>query len=198
MKIYTIGDSHSDFSFRDIVETRFNIAPMTMHRVRRDKINFLEILKKVDVNISYNSFVIFCFGEIDVRCHIFNQIKLGNLTEDEIINNLTTDYVSHIKTQNEFFEKIGILSITPTSTNINGKGNRRYPYVGSDEERVIYTIKTNSILKKLCEENDITFIDTYKHYADENGMLLRHMSDGSVHIGNTTHVKTELEKHIKI
>jgi hypothetical protein len=196
MKIYTIGDSHSDFSFRNIIEDRHNIAPMTMHKVRRDKINFYDIFKSRNVDISYNSFVIFCFGEIDIRCHIFNQIQLNDLTEDEIINSLIIDYVNHIKSQKIFFEKIGILSITPPSKKNRNIENINFPFLGLDEDRSRYTIKANSILKELCKENDINFIDIYQYYADENGMLINHMSDGSVHIGNTVYVKNELKKHI--
>lgn len=196
MKAYSIGDSHSDFSFRNVLEHRYSIAPMTMHRVRRDKINFLEVFKNMGVDVPYDSFVIFCFGEIDVRCHIFNQINLGNLTEDEIIKNLATDYISHINTQKSFFEKVGILSVTPPSTNINGKGNNDFPFTGSDKERSRYTTKLNHFLKTLCQENNVKFIDAYKYYADENGMLMSSMSDGSVHIGNTTYIKIEFLKHI--
>jgi hypothetical protein len=56
----------------------------------------------------------------------------------------------------------------------------------------------NNILKEMCLQKNISFIDVYDAYSDEKGMLLQHLSDGSVHIGNTTYVSEELKKHFII
>jgi hypothetical protein len=201
MKIYTIGDSHADFSFREIIsidENRNNIGPITMHRVRRDKMDFFKIFQERNIDVSVDSFVIFSFGEIDMRCHIYNQVNIENAQEGEVIYSLINEYTDHIKSQNSFFKKIGILSITPPGCIDWSASNAEYPFLGSDQERSRYTLKSNNILKEMCLQKNISFIDVYDAYSDEKGMLLQHLSDGSVHIGNTTYVSEELKKHFII
>ena len=196
MKIYSIGDSHADFSFRNIIKDencRVNLGPITMHRIRRDKADFLELYKKHrDKDFDKDSFVIFCFGEIDVRCHINNQIISQQKKENQIIKELVLDFVNHIKEQKNIFKEVGILSITPPGSILWAAQNNEFPFIGSDFERSRYTIKMNSMLKKLCEYNGIHFIDVYSEYSDNKGMLLRNLSDGGVHIGMTSYVEKEL------
>jgi len=195
MKNYTIGDSHADYSFRGIIEDRVNIGAKTMHGVRKDKIDFNKILNERFNNINYDSFVIFCFGEIDMRCHIYNHIKEGS-KESDVIEELVNDFVNHIKEQKKFFNRIGILSITPPASSSWTAPNYEYPFRGTDQDRARYTIVANSFLKEACLKNNIDFIDVYNYYSDENGILLKHFSDGSVHIGNTIYVLEELRRHI--
>ncbi|GIV44035.1 MAG: hypothetical protein KatS3mg035_1158 [Bacteroidia bacterium] len=196
--LYSFGDSHADFSFRGIIEDplkRINFGPITMHRVRRDKINFLELYKhQFKKDVPKNSTVFFCFGEIDVRCHVKNQTEEQKRSAEEIIDNLVGDYIEHIKTQKQFFDRIGVLSITPPACISWAFGNSQYPFVGSNEERVLYTKTANSLLKEKCRDNNIMFLDVFNDYADENGLLTSEVSNDGVHIKNTNFVKEKLKQ----
>ena len=198
MKIYSFGDSHADYSFRNVINDenqRVALGPVTMHRVRRDKLDFLDSYKTHrDVDFDKDSFVVFCFGEIDIRCHIKKQIEIQGKKENEVINNLISEYVNYISRQKKIFKKIGILSITPPASVVWASQNNDYPFMGTDYDRARYTIKANGILKKMCAENDISFIDVHRKYSDEKGMLIRELSDGGVHIGNTVYVENEIKK----
>lgn len=204
MKLYSIGDSHADHSFRNVIKEeaeRVSIGPVTMNKVRRDKIDFLELYKEHrDVEkfgykkeFEKDSCAIFCFGEIDVRCHIHNQIQSQNKRENDVIKELVLEFVNHIENQKNIFKEVAILSVTPPGSILWASQNNNFPFIGSDFDRSRYTIKMNNFLKKYCEEKDVSFIDVYKSYSDNKGMLIRELSDGGVHIGNTVHVENKIK-----
>jgi hypothetical protein len=68
--IHIFGDSHANNNFNNIKYN--NICnhyqnSITMHRVGRDNINFINF---INYNINNNDIVIYQFGEVDCRCHI--------------------------------------------------------------------------------------------------------------------------------
>ncbi len=80
------------------------------------------------------------------------------------------------------------MSVVPPM-NIDGNEDtvyysKEFPFVGSDETRSRYTKKLNELLKTGCENNGITYIDTYKEYSDDQGFLIKEFSDDNVHIMN--------------
>lgn len=78
------------------------------------------------------------------------------------------------------------------------KYNQKYPFLGSNNERLIYTKYFNDKLKQLCQENNFIFIDIYKHYSTEDGYLLESKSDNSVHIIDGQYLFNYLVNEIKI
>lgn len=198
MKIlkYSIGDSHADFTFRGIIENRRNIGPLTMHRIGRDKINLLDYFID-DKKIEKDSFIIISFGEIDVRCHIYNQIHINNRSEDEVIKTLVDNYFEHILSQKNLFKKIILLNINPPAKKELSANNSEYPFVGSNQDRSRYTKKINNYLKNKSIEHDIGFIETHKYYSDSDGMLICNLSDGSVHINEQKYILKEIEENHK-
>lgn len=88
--IYVFGDSHASFCFREretIVENDFltyfhepshtqypihitSFIGVTMHRVGRDSLSFLNIKQR---GVKNGDVVVYVFGEVDVRCHIGKQ-----------------------------------------------------------------------------------------------------------------------------
>ena len=75
--IYIYGDSHANNNFRGLTLPSINKyeSSITMFRIGRDNsiINF-ESSNESDTNI-------LCYGEVDCRCHIQQQINL-NFNED--------------------------------------------------------------------------------------------------------------------
>ena len=124
------------------------------------------------------------FGEIDVRCLIYNQIHEKGREEDEVINTLVDNYVSRLFS---LHKDIAILSIVPPIDFFTGgyqsnKNCSLFPFIGPDECRVRYTKKMNDRLKKNCQEKGLVFVDIYSPYVDDKGFLNKESSDGAIHI----------------
>ncbi len=178
--IIVIGESHATFNFKGITEVVIkSIGSVTMHRVGRDKMDFKAFTKPPCV-------AIFCFGEIDIRMHVYKQVAQEGRDVDEVISKLVNDYVEVIGKQKDHNIIPVIMSITPP--------NRTEPNpmaVGDNKDRSIYCAKMNKLLKEACDLNKIEFLDVYDYYKDQDGLLKLELSDGNYHIGNNERVKEE-------
>lgn len=199
--IYTFGDSHSKFGWERIDGVVYNhIGPKLMFNFRKDIFKF--------VNMSDEDSLVFCFGEIDVRCHIKKHVIDDNY--QDLITNMCNTYISEIlKIKKEHnIKSVHIYSVTPTRRvdskepyNItcatyqvyNKEKAEPFPFIGSDSERKNYTLFINSELNKLAQQNNLGFINVYQDYIDKDGYLNMNLSDGTVHIEN----KSFLENRIK-
>jgi hypothetical protein len=153
-----------------------------MYRIGRDKIFPRHISKFVNDNN------IFCFayGEVDCRCHIGKQILLGR-NEDEVIKELTSEYVQTIKDVIASYKKIIIVGVIPPTCqeeyeNVYGPITHEFPFVGTDSERLRYTNKVNEQLKSLCEINGFQYFNGYDYCVRPDGLLDKLYSDGIVHL----------------
>jgi hypothetical protein len=188
--IHSYGDSHAKFSFSGIPNViTHNIGPVTMESVgKNNNIKQIKIMF-TDFNIKKDDIVIFCFGEIDCRVHIKNNI--------EHIDIITTKYIDTILELKKEFPNIWIMSVIPPAYSSDLIINQQYPFVGNDSERSEYTNRMNVCLRRLCEEKNIVFFDIYDDYKDENGMLKPELSYNKeiadVHIGNTIFVENKLK-----
>lgn len=111
-KIHVMGDSHCD-EFGHISNTCLHwMGPVTMHRVGRDSLSVLN-LKSFDV--SDGDTAIFCFGEIDARCHIQKQVEKHNRSLEEVIATLTEKYIETIKKNRDLFNNLTcvVYCVTP-------------------------------------------------------------------------------------
>lgn len=193
MSIHTFGDSHAS----DIVSGWKDCSNIKAHHLGailcysfgKEKLNRCDIR---NFDIKDNDTVIFCFGEIDCRCHIHKHIsteKSYKVIIDEIVNN----YICAINTNISFckvkLKNICIYNVVPPIQKYNTLENPEYPYLGTDNERKDYVLYFNECLKKKCEENKWLFFDIYNHYIDNHGFLDKTLSDGNVHIKNGIHIK---------
>ena len=73
--IHIFGDSHSQFSFKNLnlQYTDNSQYSITMFRIGWDNI----IINYNKNNIKPNDIIIIGYGEVDCRCHIQRQINLG-------------------------------------------------------------------------------------------------------------------------
>ena len=128
----------------------------------------------------------FCFGEIDIRCHVHKQVYTFNRQEDEVINTLVTKYIDRLLTVHN---DIAVMSVVPP-INLEDPGfnkineNLQYPFVGTSQDRNRYTKKLNMLLRMRCEKEKILYIDIYNVYRDEYGFLPKKYTDDNVHIQN--------------
>ncbi len=179
---YIFGESHANASFAGpskLVTHIFTFPGFTMHRVGRDG------LKAIDVRIygaKENDFVVFVFGEIDVRNHIARQIYIHNRKLEEIIDVLVNNYINTILTNSSFYKKLYsiILSVVPPTH----QGCNEFNHYGSIEERITFAKKLNEKLSVEAQKQGILFLNVYDYYATPAGNLKSELSDGNVHINS--------------
>lgn len=92
--IHTYGDSHAWFGWRDVKITRVSInrlGPRLMYSFGSSG----EIIVN-SKNITNGDSVIFCFGEIDCRCHIHKFVNPNKSNVKEIIENVASLYIQTV------------------------------------------------------------------------------------------------------
>jgi hypothetical protein len=190
----SIGDSHSGI-FKPPHAQQIHLGPVTMHRVGRDTLNAWQVLSQLPKDAVW----VFSFGEIDVRCHVNNQVLINQRTPEEIIRTLVQGYENALNLCVQTYGvQVGVLGIPPPCRYAEHKNNPLYPFLGSDDDRLAYTMMMNSLLSQMCNSHNWVFFDTYPHYHDESGFLKEVISDGNVHIADPTHVTAMMENYIYI
>ena len=186
--IFIYGDSHAKFSFLklDLPFMDKHEVSITMHRLGRDN-----VINNFNSNEhDHDSILIFNYGEIDCRCHIQKQINAGG-NKDEIIKTLVNNYFTTIKNSINKYKKIIVVGIIPpTQQNdyeeLYGPITHEFPFVGTDNERVEYTIKMNNLIEEQCNFNNFIYFNPYDYYTRTNGTLKYELSDKCVHLGDNS------------
>lgn len=196
--IHIYGDSHSNRSFKNLKlpYNDFHHDSITMFRIGRDNIiiNFNKnMINKGDI-------IVMVYGEVDCRCHIQRQVDLGK-NEDDVFNELVTNYFNTIINNTVDLDvKIIIVGVIPTTKqyeleSIHGPILHEFPFVGSDENRVIYTNKVNKLLEELANKNNYIFFNPYSYYTREDGTLKFELSDSIGHLADNS---VFLEKFVEL
>ena len=196
--IYIYGDSHANYCFKNlhIPHFRYHENSITMFRIGRDNliINFNkeDILAIAATAATASSTIVFAYGEIDCRFHIHRQKELGR-DEDEIICKLVNNYIDTIKNNTEGIDaNIFIVAVIPPTKQsdyeiLNGQITHKYPFLGSDADRVRYTSKINRLLELSSVKYGYTFFNPYDYYTRADGTLKYELSDNTVHLGDNKH-----------
>lgn len=200
--IHVYGDSHGQFSFTNlnlqhISHIQYSI---TMFRIGRDNI----IINFNKEDIQSNDTIVISYGEVDCRCHIQRQIDVGK-KEDDVIYDLVKAYMTTIKNNTMKLDvKIIIVGIIPPTKqydyeSLHGPITHEFPFVGTDQERVRYTNKVNTLLEKFSNENNYIYFNPYSYYTREDGTLKFELSDTYGHIkDNSYFLKSFNELYEKI
>ena len=91
MSIHTIGDSHSFNGWTGVIP--HHLGAVLCYSVGKEKLNRCDIR---NFNIKDEDTIVFCFGEIDCRCHIYKHIT-DTITYQDIINNIVDNYFEAIE-----------------------------------------------------------------------------------------------------
>ena len=182
MNILVVGDSHCYAGWENISLLNINIkslhlGPKLMYSFGNSKMKVINNSNSKNIDV-----IIFCFGEIDIRCHV---PKYKDEYE-KVIENLVENYIDTIKFNVKDLSniKVCIYNIPPPSKSFEVK-NKKFPFVGTDQERKIYALTINEKLRELCKKNNFIFIDIYSFYCNDEGFLNKQVRDGSVHIKET-------------
>ena len=201
MTLHTFGDSHSS----DKISGWKMCKNVNAHHLRavlcysfgREKLNRCDIR---DFGLVKNDSVVFCFGEIDCRCHVHKHIN-SEMTYQKVIDNIVDNYEEviriNIKGCGVNLKYVCIYNVVPPVQKHNTGENPQYPYLGSDDERKSYVLYFNEQLKKRCERNSWVFFDVYDKYCDANGFLSKKYSDGNVHIRDGKYLQEFIDINLK-
>ena len=191
--IHTFGDSHASNTIsgwkdcNDIIT--HHLGAKLCYTFGREILNLCDI-RKYDINDGDS--LIFCFGEIDCRCHVHKHIT-ATTPYRNVIDSIIESYISainiNIYNSDINFKNICIYNVVPPIERYNTYENIEQPYLGSDQERKQYVLYFNQILREKCNENNWVFFDIYNKYIDNNGYLNKQLSDGNVHIKNGIHIQ---------
>lgn len=207
--IHIFGDSHSSI-YKYIPEiTVHNVGPVTMHRVGRDGVLSaarrcgpqtevgqeheralgVQLCAAPDRNgsafqkhgIKNGDFVVFVFGEIDVRNHIGKQIDLGR-DEDEVVKSLAENYLQSIHEEASAFDSVtcAIRFVTPVSEKT--RDPIRHPAYGTKEYRVQLVNKLNGLLRDESPRYGVVYIDGYDEFVAENGFVSPVYCSDGIHL----------------
>ncbi len=181
--LFAVGDSHaiSNFGSDPQIHVR-HLGSITMHRIARDGRRAISLK---GMGIYRRDIVIWCLGEIDVRCHLIKQRDLQRIPLEALTDSLARDYLRSIASiQAEIGElKTVILAVIPPTD--RGE-NPAFPKVGNLEERIQARVLLNAALEKYSGAEGFLYLDPYGPFADSTGALKLDMSDGKVHSGRSS------------
>lgn len=186
--IYIYGDSHANHFFKNLKNPHVNYHQnsVTMFRIGRDN----NIINFNNDHHDSSSIICLAYGEVDCRCHIQRQINLGR-DEDEVIHELVDKYFKTIKNNILNYKTIVIVGVIPPTMqsdyeSLHGPILHDFPFIGSDTERVRYTIKVNQQIEKNCIIYNYVYFNPLYYYTRADGTLKYELSDSIVHLGDNS------------
>ena len=181
--VYTVGDSHSWHCWLKIpgVITRPQ-GPMTMYHFGRDK-------PIVTLDIPEDAIIVFCWGEIDCRCHVHKHQPW-----QDTIDKLAASYLDAVRVNVKGRKHTWIFNVVPPPRMKEGLiVNPAFPFLGTDQDRLNYVRRLNDRLR----ESEFTFVDVYDRYSDKDGFLDMTKGDNHVHIADEVPLKEWIEKKLE-
>ena len=157
--------------------------------------------------------IVFCFGEIDCRAHVFKHVTPERSYQDvigELVKNYLLAVRRHIAALPVQLRHVCVFNVPPPpSTSMEEIAENAAkaaaagyinpnPFRGPPEERLKYARYFNQLARELCPKLGITFIDVYDKYADANGYMNESLSDGGLHIADGRHITEFLRERLEL
>ena len=189
-QIFAIGDSHTIFFYNSMkikehwfyynVEIKHNM-PLTIYSLLQNGLDIYNIGNNLGnghelYNIKSNDFVVMFFGFNDVQRNI--NLHAANRWKDEI-EYLINMYIENVLYLKNKYNIIPIVSCIYPNPRPCAQGQNS---MGSLEERKIYTIYANELLKSLCTKERISYFDIYDFITDENGFIKQEFTSDNIHL----------------
>jgi hypothetical protein len=188
VNIYRISNLNNYFDILEIIHTdcedvqrNGKYIPYLMNTISNKGEIYLSHSIEKYKNIDY---IMYIFGEPDIRIHFDKQINILKRNEDEVIETLCKNYIKKLLDITPKNTKIIIKYILPQR--IYSMFGSIYTPNGSINDRVRYTNKMNSKIKDLCDINNIYFLDNYEKnkLINNDGSLKDEFCDGTTHYNN--------------
>lgn len=178
--IICLGDSHSSvFSQEERIVSQWpkkdykvfskfkpiRIGPSTAYNLEK-KVNLLNKILNRTFYLS-KDYVLFCFGEVDIRAHIIKQSKLQNKDSEYLIKECVDRYIDAIKKVNPK-RPIKKAIFAPIASWTEEKPYNG-PSFGTNIERNNVTKIFNNYLNQVCLENEFKFISIFEEMLNKDG-----------------------------
>lgn len=198
--IHCIGDSHAAvFSgleamvpiwpekSNDTIEffRSYRIGPATAYQLE-NKIDILNEIIQINVDRE-NDYILFCFGEVDIRAHLIKQSQIQSVNINTLIHECVDRYFRVIL----YYKELGykVLAWGPIASWHESKKYTGGPSFGTCLERNEVTKEFNDYLKLRCEQYSIGFVSIFIKMVDEKNITIPEYLDnweGShIHLSQT-------------
>lgn len=162
----------------------YNLIQLNTTELGREKI--FELLE----NIPKKSVLLFCFGEIDIRCHLIRQSNKQERPLSGVVQDCIDRYLIFINEVRLLDFKVIVFGAIPTSYNYDPE----YPFFGTMQQRNECTLIFNNLLRQNCEDLKINYISINKYLVNKNGLTKSEYFFDSLHLSTLSlaFVKKEL------
>lgn len=197
VNIYRSSGLHDFFNVLQIIHSdsedvsRFGkFTPYLMHTISEKGDFYLQY--HIDKYKNQTDYIMYIFGEPDIRIHFDKQINLLHRDENEVIESLCKNYVNKIIEITPKNIKIIVRYILPQR--IESMFGEYIPR-GNIIDRVRYTNKMNLILKHLCEQNGLLFFENSEKISlvENEGSLQDIYCDGTTHYNSNAIIYIDKE-----
>ena len=199
MNIHTFGDSdsskqHSHWGYHNMsIIKDHHLGPKLMYSFATKTFEVCNI-KTECYGVKENDIVIFCFGEIDCRCHVHKHINSQN-SYQSIITQLVDKYFAAIRQNVKQFNNLFVCVynvVPPLYT--TSKGDSEFPFLGTNEQRREYHKYMNKELKRMCKLHNYYFFDIYDKSCNRQGFIEPSYTDScGVHLRYTKDAKIVID-----
>jgi len=176
MRLISLGDSHSLFSFAGVDGVKiYWRGPVTMHRAARD--GLLSLIPK-NYRATSKDILILSFGEIDCRAHLVKQARRNGRSAVQEADILCDRYYEALKRFSSGFPgKLALSCIIPL--NINTLDTCDYNDI---EACLADAVAVRRRMNERLEAMGFPFVDFREFFDAGNGTIIQERSDFDAHI----------------
>lgn len=175
--IHVIGDSHSLLFQSPLFHIHY-IGPATAFNLKSDTSSTKSKQKIYSIlsSLPQNSIVLFVFGEIDCRIHIYDKSIKGKISISKSIQHTIASYDEFISTVKKGFPSLifAVFNIVPPGEQNNIYHIKNY---ASYLQRLSITQEVNIFINDFCKKNDIVFIDIFNRLIDQKKRIQKYIFD---------------------
>lgn len=179
--IHVFGDSHSLLFQHPVFKvhycgpaTAYNLgSPNSTNKTRDQIVGQLNGIKKKDT-------LLFVFGEIDARIHIYKTHKEKNMPLKEVIDKTVERYLDFVDEIHTMLPQnpVIVFNILPAGEQENKYG---YTHYADYQMRSQITKDLNSQLQAECKKKDIKFLDIFSELITEKGTRKKELIFDDIH-----------------
>lgn len=184
-QVFAVGDSHTIFFYNSMKIKEHWVyqsnIPLTIYRLLQEGLDIYNLGNLLGnghekYNIKNGDYVIFYYGFNDIQKNI--NIYAENRWREEI-EHLFTKYIEYIVLLKQKYDITPIIpSIYPNPLpEALGQNSN-----GSYDERKMYVLEANKILKDCCQEHNVLYLDIYDIITDDNGFIRREYTTDFIHL----------------
>jgi len=180
-KIHVIGDSYSQRFEGDVFINHFLQGATAYNLINNNSsTQSKKKLFNIIFNLNKNDNIMLCFGEIDIKSHIFKHLSEYKDLNDAIekcVNNYTQciEEILYLG-----YKNLIVFGVVPTTPKWEANNHTIF---GTEEERNKATEYFNVLLEQFCKKNNIKFVSIFYYLINEGyKSIAKSYQEDMVHI----------------